>query len=48
MPGNAFTLQRSANLTNWITVTQFTTTAKNAVFTNIVTAPPFQFYRVSF
>lgn len=48
MPGLTYTLQRSANLTNWITATQFTASAANAVFTNVVTAPPFQFYRVSF
>ena len=48
VPGITYTMQRSANLTNWTTATQFTASTTNAVFTNLVTAPPHQFYRVSF
>ena len=47
-PGVTYTVERSINLTNWFGVEQFTAGAAEAVFTNTLTASPYQFYRVSF
>jgi hypothetical protein len=47
-PGVAYTVQRSINLTNWSNAAEFTAGGTNAVFTNILTASPHQFFRVSF
>ena len=47
-PGVTYTVERSTNLTNWFDAAQITVTGTNAVFTNILTASPHQFYRVSF
>jgi len=48
VPGITYTVERSTNLTNWSNVAQFTATAINAIFTNVLTAQPYQFYRVSY
>lgn len=47
VPGVTYTVERTANLTNWSIAAQFTAAATNAFFTNLI-AEPFQFYRVSF
>ncbi len=48
VPGITYTVERSANLTNWNSAGQFTAATTNLLFTNVLTASPFQFYRVSF
>ena len=48
VPGITYTVERSTNLTNWLNATQFMASSTNAVFTNVLTAQPYQFYRVSF
>jgi endonuclease/exonuclease/phosphatase family metal-dependent hydrolase len=47
-PGITYTVERSTNLTNWTDAAQFTASSTNAIFTHILTAQPYQFYRVSF
>jgi len=47
-PGITYTVERSTNLTNWSNAAQFTADGTSAVFTNILSASPYQFYRVSF
>lgn len=48
VPGIAYTVERSANLTNWQVATQFTALTTNLAFTNLLSTNAYRFYRVSY
>ena len=48
VPGIAYTVERSANLSNWLVATQITAISTNLVYTNLQATNTFRFFRVSY
>jgi hypothetical protein len=48
VPGINYTVERSANLTNWLTATQMMASSTKLVFTNLQATNAFRFLRVSY